>query len=131
MLSALKIGAAVAILAGTYAATYAFGRHDGQSIEIAAHAREEQAAESVRAEKQAEINLLTADAAASEQKRQGAVKEIYHEKERVIQADPLVYSARCVDADGVRLLTRATAIANGQSSPAGDAAASAGAPDRP
>jgi len=109
--------------------TYAFGRHDGQAIEVASQVRASKAAEAVRIEKQAAIDKLTADAAAREDTRQGAVREIRHDTQTIIERP--VYRNVCVDADGLRILTRSAAVANGQPSTLGDAPASASTASQP
>ena len=126
MLAYLKLGAAIAALLAVIGA-YAFGRHDGRQIEVAAHlaaaSASSSAASSVRAELHGRIAELTTEVTTAEQQRQSSVREIRHETERVIERP--VYSELCVDPDGVRILTTAAGIANGQGRPipAGDASA--------
>lgn len=103
------------ILAGVGAlgASYVGGRMDGQKIEQAGQVRAERAAAKVRIELQGRIDASGTASAERETQRQSDVREIYRETEKIVERP--VYAARCIDADGVRLLERAAALANGAS----------------
>jgi hypothetical protein len=119
----LKMAAACLLLA----AIYAFGRHDGAAIEQAAQTRAVRAAAAASSSAQTQIDKLTADAARAEQDRQSSVREVRHETKRVIERP--IYRTVCVDPDGVQLIAKAAAIANGESqSVASGAAASPAGP---
>jgi hypothetical protein len=128
----VQLGAALGLVLALIGA-YAFGRHDGKSIEVASQASASSVSSSVSKVLQGQINSLTADAQVSEQNRQQSVREIFHEKETVVQANPSVYTRQCVDSNGVRLIQKAADIANGisasGSSPVGSTSASSGATD--
>ncbi|MDX3883620.1 MAG: hypothetical protein QHC65_04300 [Sphingomonas sp.] len=109
------------ILGGVAAlgAAYAGGRMDGRKIEQAGELRAERAAEKARRDMQGRIDASATASAAREVQRQTDVREIHRETEKIVERP--VYAAACVDADGVRLLERAAAIANGEriAAPAG------------
>ncbi|ARS27603.1 hypothetical protein [Sphingomonas sp. KC8] len=111
------------IIAGVAAlgASYVGGRMDGQKIEQSGQLRAERAAAKVRVELQGKNDQSGTASAERETQRQGDVREIYRETEKIIERP--VYSARCIDADGVRLLERAAALGNGEgvTAPAGGA----------
>ena len=71
-----------------------------------------------KAKDEAERKLgdLTLELVTRDQTRQTTVREIYRETAKVVQ-NP-VYRNVCIDADGVQLLERAAAAANGESAPA-------------
>lgn len=116
-------GALAACIAGI--ASFAYGVHVGTAQEQAAQLRETRAADAERLKLQGQIDASTMRAQAAEQDRQGAVREIYHESQKIIERP--VYRNLCIDADGVGLLDRAAATANGErsSASAGDAGAPA------
>jgi len=103
----------VAALGGAYVE----GRMDGAHIEQSAQARADKAAQRVRDELQGQIDQSAGQHQADENQRQQSVREIDHEKETIVERP--VYSNVCVDADGLSLLQRAAANANGQSSAPG------------
>jgi|GEM_PF-701983 len=81
---------------------------------------------------QGRIDDLAKRQAAIESQRQTATREIHRETERIVETP--VYRTVCVDADGVRLLDQAAAVANGDLSergPAADDPAAAGAERAP
>jgi hypothetical protein len=88
------------------------------------------ARETLRQQTQGRIDTSAQAHQAREYARQTTVRDIYHESEKII--DRPVYGAACIDADGVRLLDRAAATANGQREPdpAGPAAQPSAAPAR-
>jgi hypothetical protein len=112
---------------------FAYGTGVGRNAEIASQRRADQAAAKVRDELQGQID---ADAIASQSKeyaRQQSVREINNETIKIIEKP--VYRNVCIDADGVRLLDRAQALANGDgegaAQPLGTAASPATSGTRP
>lgn len=101
------------ILVGVLAigGAYVGGRFDGQAIEKGAELRADREAEKVRVQLQGQIDTSATAAQTVENQRQTDVRSIYREKETIV--DRPVYRNVCVDADGVGLLDRAAAIANG------------------
>ncbi|WP_203234660.1 hypothetical protein [Sphingomonas solaris] len=117
----LMLGAALA-LAGAYVG----GRIDGQKIEQGAELRADREAEAVRVRLQGQIDASATAGQTAEFKRQSDVRSFTREKETIVERP--VYRNVCVDADGVGLLDRAAAVANGlgftpPARPAADAAA--------
>lgn len=115
-------------LAASVGGAYAAGRGDGSAIERDKQASIERATAKVREERDALLDQLGAVAAAREDQRQGNMRELRYETHKIIEKP--VYRNVCVDADGVRLLDRAAAIANGEDpggvpDRAGEAAAAA------
>ena len=103
--------------------SYWLGRTDGQHIEQAAELKAEQAAQKQKDEDQALIDQSAGQHQAAENQRQSTVRDIYHDKETIVERP--VYTNVCVDADGVRLLQKAANNANGagQSGPSNSSAA--------
>jgi hypothetical protein len=128
------IGALHLAMAGALAACVAgiggffYGTRVGAAQEQSARKRADDAAEAVRMELQAKIDASSERAQAVEYARQSSVREIYHESQKIIERP--VYRNVCTDADGVRLLDRAAAAANGASfaEPSGPAAAASQRP---
>lgn len=122
---------ALAVLAALVG-SYAYGRHDGASIEQAAQARAERAAETERKRREGEVVQGETAGQVAEVERSTQTKEVYREIERVIPSDP-VYINRCNAPDGVRELDRAVEIANGNDpgQPDGEAARGAEGPSQP
>ncbi|PXA89998.1 hypothetical protein DMC47_28095 [Nostoc sp. 3335mG] len=98
---------AVALLATAYIA----GRRDGRAIADSKQAAVERAVKAERDKREANVATVEAAGAAKETERQEKVREIYRETNTVTERP--VYRNVCVDADGLRLIDRATAIANG------------------
>lgn len=122
-------GALMAVIAGV--GGFAYGTRVGTAMEQAAQARADAATAKIRRELQGQIDASATRHQSAEYGRQDQVREIYRETHNIIQRP--VYSSVCVDADGVRLLDRAAATANGDGlGPAaggtGDAADSAARP---
>ena len=112
----------VAALGGAYIE----GRMDGKHIEQAAEKRADDAAQKVRDQLQSQIDASAQQHQQTENLRQQGVREIDHEKETIVERP--VYLNECLDADGVRLVQKAAALANGatgQPDPAGPAASPA------
>ncbi|MGW8190172.1 hypothetical protein [Sphingomonas hankookensis] len=120
------VGAVVAV--ALLAAAYIAGRHDGRAIANGKQAAVEKAVKAEREKRETAVAVTEAAGAAKETDRQEKVREIYRETNTVTERP--VYRNLCVDADGVRLVERATAIANGDdpsgvAGAPGDAAAAA------
>lgn len=82
----------------------------GVNREQAAQKRANDASEAERQKAQGKIDASSEAAQHVEYARQGAVREIYHESQKIIERP--IYGSNCVDADGVGLLDRAVATAN-------------------
>lgn len=106
-------GALAACLAGI--GGYVHGTRVGVAQEQAAQARADAAADDVRRELQAKIDAAGTDHQEAEIGRQVEVREIRHESEKIIERP--IFRNVCVDGDGVALLDRAAAVANGQAAP--------------
>lgn len=119
-------GALAACVAGI--GGFAYGTRIGAAQEQAAQKRADDAAEAERAKLQGQIDAGAEAHQSAEYARQAKVREIYHETQKVIEHP--VYRNVCVDADGVGLLDRAAATANGQGL-AGTADTAAGAAPGP
>lgn len=110
------IGRAHLIMAAALAACasgaggFLLGIDVGVSREQAAQKRADDAREVERQKGQAQIDASTHAAQSAEYARQGAVREIHHESQKIIERP--VYHNVCVDRDGVGLLDRAAATAN-------------------
>lgn len=126
LLAAASCACLVSLISG-----FSYGVHVGADQEQAAQKRADDAREAERAKLQAQIDASAQQHQATEYARQGAVREIYHESQKVI--DRPVYRNVCLDADGVGLLDRAAATANGEpvANAAGTAAAPADGPAQP
>jgi hypothetical protein len=111
-------GALAACLAG--GTGYLHGMNVGEAREQAAQAREDKAIAAATRKLQGQLDAAGEQHAAAETARQGQVREIVRESKTIVERP--VYRNVCVDADGVRLLDRAAAVANGaqlQPAPAG------------
>lgn len=103
------IGAVVAV--ALLAAAYIAGRRDGRAIADGKQAAIEKAVKAERDKRETAVATTEAAGAARETDRQEKVREIYRETNTITERP--VYRNLCVDADGVRLIERATGIANG------------------
>ena len=115
---------AVALLATAYIA----GRRDGRAIADGKQAAVERAVKAERDKRETNVATGEKAGAAKETDRQEKVREVYRETNTVTERP--VYRNICIDGDGVRLIERATAIANGDNPgapphPAGDPAPAA------
>ena len=108
--SHLALAAALAVCL-TGAAGFAYGLSVGAAQEQAAQRRADAARDAERAKLQGQIDASTERHQSSEYSRQNNVRTIYHDSQKII--DRPVYRTLCVDADGVGLLDRAAATANG------------------
>lgn len=116
------IGAVVAV--ALLAAAYIAGRRDGRAIADGKQAAVERAVRAERDKREAAIATGETAGAARETDRQEKVREVYRETNTVTERP--VYRNICIDGDGLRLIERATAIANGDDS--GQPAGAAGDP---
>ena len=89
-----------------------YGNSVGHAQEQAAQKRADDAREAERKKLQGQLDASTEAAQTKEYARQGNVREIYHESQKVIERP--IYRSVCVDADGVGLLDRAAATANSE-----------------
>lgn len=92
-------------LGATATASYFVGRDHGRDACEAKQAKAEQKAA-------AGVQTANADAAGKETIRQESHREIIREVPRIVERE--VYRNVCLDADGVQLLDRAVAVANGE-----------------
>ena len=128
----IRLALASAVATGLIGiAGFAYGVHVGSAQEQAAQKRLADAQGRKVAALQARIDAQALRAQATEYDRQENVREIYHESQKVIERP--VYRNACIDADGVGLLDRAAATANGEpvALAAGAAAAPPAGPARP
>jgi hypothetical protein len=118
------VGALAACLAGI--GGFAYGTRVGIAQEEAAQKRADDAADAEREKLQGQIDAGAQAHQSAEYNRQAHVREIYHETQKVIERP--IYRNVCIDADGIGLLDRAAAVANGKGlSPPVSAAADAAA----
>jgi hypothetical protein len=89
-----------------------YGTSVGSAQEQAAQKRADDARDAAARKLQGQIDAATERAQAVEYARQGVVREIYNETQKVIEKP--VYRNLCVDADGVGLLDRAASTANSE-----------------
>lgn len=110
---------------------FAYGVKVGSAQEQAAERRADAAAQAERDERQSQIDASAQQHQANEQTRQTNVREIYHESQKIIERP--VYRTVCIDSDGVGLLDRAAAAANGEgfAPAAGPASGAAQGPAQP
>ncbi|MEO7469417.1 MAG: hypothetical protein ABIV36_20605 [Sphingobium limneticum] len=112
------IGKSYIVLAAALAACAAgmggflYGTGVGVAQEQAAQKRADDAHRAAVEKLQRQIDASTVRAQTAEYARQGNVREIYHESQKIV--DRPVYRNVCVDADGVGLLDRAAATANSE-----------------
>jgi hypothetical protein len=113
-------GALAACVAGI--GGFAYGVKVGTAQEQAAQKRADDAAETERAKRQDVADAAAEQHQVAEYARQTNTREITREVATIVERP--VYRSTCLDADGVRLLDRAAAVANGASigEPAGTAA---------
>ncbi|MCI4588619.1 hypothetical protein MOK15_00655 [Sphingobium sp. BYY-5] len=89
-----------------------YGASVGSAQEQAAQKRADAARAAATRALQGQIDASSERYQASEYARQGHVREIHHESQKVIERP--VYRNVCIDADGVGLLDRAAATANSE-----------------
>jgi hypothetical protein len=100
---------AVLLLLGS---AYAKGRSDGSALTHGKYAKAAKAMTDSNEKVAHAARLADAQLIAADQARQTEVREIIRVVPQII--DRPVYRTVCVDADGVRLIERATAAANGR-----------------
>ncbi len=122
--SHLVLAAALAAC-GSGIGGFFYGTSVGRDAEQASQRRADAAAAKVRDDLQKKIDAAATAAQSAEYQRQESVREIHNETLKIIEKP--VYRNMCVDADGVRLLDHAAAIANGENraAPLGTAASTA------
>lgn len=104
-------GALAACVAGI--GGFAYGVNVGSAQEQAAQKRADDAVEVERRKREAAIDASSQQHQAAEYDRQANTREITREVATIIERP--VYRSTCLDADGVRLLDHAAAVANGES----------------
>ena len=109
--SHLAMAAALAACAAGIGGFF-YGTSIGVAQEQATQKRADDAREAERRKLQSKLDASSEAAQVKEYARQGRVREIYHESQKVIERP--VYRSVCVDADGVGLLDRAAATANSE-----------------
>lgn len=109
----LAAGALASLVA--FGGGYLVGRGDGRDIEVAAQSRADRVEEAAEQKLQAERDRQTRENRHGEISRQGAVREIYRETQKIV--DRPVYRNVCFDGDGVRLLDQGVENANGENRP--------------
>ncbi len=116
-MTAIAKAAIVAIVLMVVA--YIAGRTDGRAIADGKQAAAERAAAAERGKRETKVAAGDVAGQVRETARQNQVREIIRETNTISERP--IYRNVCVDADGVRALDRAAAVANG-----GDPGASAG-----
>lgn len=113
MIRARIVGIAGGILLfiALLAVAYIAGRRDGRAIADGKQAAVDKAVEAERGKRESTVAQGDASGQARETDRQTHVREITRETNTITERP--VYRNVCVDADGVRLLDRAAAVANG------------------
>jgi hypothetical protein len=91
---------------------FLYGTGVGVAQEQAAQKRAEDAHLAATEKLQGQIDASTVRAQTAEYARQGNVREIYHESQKIV--DRPIYRNVCVDDNGVGLLDRAAATANSE-----------------
>ncbi|MFH8652338.1 hypothetical protein ACH37Y_06440 [Sphingomonas paucimobilis] len=107
----LAIAGGVLLFIALLAVAYIAGRRDGRAIADGKQAAVDRAVTAERAERETVVAQGDAAGQARETDRQTHVREITRETNTITERP--VYRNVCVDADGVRLLDRAAANANG------------------
>ncbi|MFC4256678.1 hypothetical protein GRI97_15865 [Altererythrobacter xixiisoli] len=106
---------AALLVIGSALAGYLRGFDAGRDHEQSALAKARAEHEREQRALQAKIDAATARYQSAEYARQGNVREIYRESQSIVERP--VYRNVCIDADGVSLLDRAAAAANGENIP--------------
>lgn len=109
--SHLAMAAALAACAAGVGSFF-YGTRVGIAQEQAGQKRADDAREVERKKLQGQLDASTERAQAAEYARQGNVREIYNETQKIIEKP--IYRNLCVDADGVGLLDRSAATANSE-----------------
>jgi hypothetical protein len=91
---------------------FVYGISIGVAQEQASQKRADDARDAERKKLQGQLDASSEAAQGQEYARQGSVREIYHESQKVIERP--IFRSKCVDADGVGLLDRAAATANSE-----------------
>lgn len=113
MIARVGMALGALLMLASLSAPYFYGVRVGIAQEQAAQKRADDAA-SAEAEKiQRQIDADAQSHQGDEYERQAHVREITRESQTIIERP--VYRNVCIDDDGVQLLDRASAIANGES----------------
>lgn len=107
----VAMAAGVLLFVALLAVAYIAGRRDGRAIADGKQAAVDRAVENVRGSREAAVAQGEAAGQARETDRQTHVREITRETSTITERP--VYRNVCIDADGVRILDRAAAVANG------------------
>ncbi|MEG3182131.1 hypothetical protein [Sphingomonas sp. LT1P40] len=121
-------GVALLGVAGTITA-YVVGRDDGSAIQRDMQAAVEKATADLRKQREQLVDQIGGAAVAQQSQRQSNVREIYRESHTITERP--VYRNVCVDADGVQLLVRSAAAANGADPGVRPSGTGAGTPTPP
>lgn len=107
----IAIAGGILLFIALLAVAYIAGRRDGRAIADGKQAAVDRAVEKERGKREAAVAQGDAAGQARETDRQTHVREITRETNTITERP--VYRNVCVDADGVRILDRAAAVANG------------------
>lgn len=91
---------------------FLYGANVGRAQEQAAQKRADEAEQAATDKLQGQIDASTMRAQSAEYARQGNVREIRNETQRIIERP--IFRNLCIDADGVGLLDRAATTANSE-----------------
>lgn len=108
----IAIAGGVLLFITLLAIAYVAGRRDGRSIADGKQAAVDRALAKERGKREAAVAQGDAAGQARENDRQTRVREITRETNTITERP--VYRNVCVDADGLRILDRAAAVANGE-----------------
>lgn len=107
----IGIAGGILLFIALLAVAYIAGRRDGRAIADGKQAAVDRAVEKERGKRETAVAQGDAAGQARETDRQTQVREITRETNTITERP--VYRNVCVDADGVRILDRAAAVANG------------------
>ncbi|MFN3675818.1 MAG: hypothetical protein ACK4TC_07535 [Sphingomonas pseudosanguinis] len=107
----IAVAGGLLLFVALIAVAYIAGRRDGRAIADGKQAAVDRAVAAERGKREAAVAKGDAAGQARETDRQTHVREITRETNTITERP--VYRNVCVDADGVRILDRAAAVANG------------------
>jgi hypothetical protein len=128
-LSYLRLGIVIGVLVALIG-TFFYGQHVGFQRCEAKHLKADAVAQAQREKQIGQAQANDTKAAEANVQRETLVREITREVPKII--DRPIYRNVCIDADGVRLISRAVDAANGRAAirrSTGDAAGVLEAPD--
>lgn len=105
------VGGGILFFVALLAVAYIAGRRDGRAIADGKQAAVDRAVEKERGKREGAVARGDAAGQTRETDRQTHVREITRETNTITERP--VYRNVCVDADGVRILDHAAAVANG------------------